>query len=55
MREWVDVPDDGEDLLRVDHPRLAGRVVESVAVEMVDDEPQVVPEESNRASGTKTE
>ena len=32
--------------LETDHPRLAGRVVQSVAVEMVDDEPEVVPDES---------
>jgi subtilisin len=31
--------------LEKDHPRLAGRVVQSVAVELVDGEPQVVPDE----------
>ena len=32
--------------LETTHPRLAGRVVQSVAVEIVDGEPQVVPDES---------
>jgi len=32
--------------LEADHPRLAGRVVESVAVELVDGDPQVVPDEA---------
>jgi subtilisin family serine protease len=31
--------------LEVDHPRLRGRVVESVAVELVDGEPEIVPDE----------
>ncbi len=31
--------------LEVDHPRLAGRVVQSVAVELVDGDPRVVPDE----------
>lgn len=31
--------------LEASHPRLAGRVVQSVAVEMVDDEPRVVPDD----------
>lgn len=32
--------------LETAHPRLAGRVVQSVAVELVDGEPEVVPDES---------
>lgn len=32
--------------LEADHPRLAGRVVQSVAVELVDGDPQVVPDEA---------
>jgi subtilisin family serine protease len=31
--------------LEIDHPRLRGRVVESVAVELVDGEPEIVPDE----------
>jgi subtilisin family serine protease len=31
--------------LEAEHPALAGRVVERVAIEMVDDEPEVVPDE----------
>jgi subtilisin len=40
--------------LETDHPRLAGRVVESVAVELVDGEPQVVPDESGDLYGHAT-
>lgn len=32
--------------LEADHPRLAGRVVQSVAVELVDGDPRVVPDEA---------
>ena len=32
--------------LEADHPRLAGRVVQSVAVELVDGDPHVVPDEA---------
>ncbi|HEY8772785.1 MAG TPA: S8 family serine peptidase [Candidatus Limnocylindria bacterium] len=40
--------------LETDHPRLAGRVVQSVAVELVDGEPQVVPDESGDLYGHGT-
>jgi subtilisin len=40
--------------LEKDHPRLAGRVVQSVAVELVDGEPQVVPDESGDLFGHAT-
>ena len=40
--------------LEVDHPRLRGRVVESVAVEMVDGEPEVVPDEGGDLYGHAT-
>jgi subtilisin len=40
--------------LETDHPRLAGRVVESVAVELVDGEPQVVPDGSGDLYGHAT-
>jgi subtilisin family serine protease len=40
--------------LEVDHPRLHGRVVESVAVEMLEGEPKVVPDESGDLYGHAT-
>lgn len=40
--------------LEVDHPRLAGRVVESVAVELDDDEPTVVPDDGKDLYGHAT-
>ena len=40
--------------LEVDHPRLRGHVVESVAVEMVDGEPEVVPDEGGDLYGHAT-
>ena len=40
--------------LEVDHPRLRGHVVESVVVEMVDGEPEVVPDESGDLYGHAT-
>jgi subtilisin len=40
--------------LETDHPRLAGRVVQSVAVELVDGEPQVVPDDSGDLYGHGT-
>jgi subtilisin family serine protease len=40
--------------LEADHPRLAGRVIQSVAVELVDGEPQVVPDESGDLYGHAT-
>ena len=40
--------------LERDHPRLAGRVVQSVAVELVDGEPQVVPDEGGDLYGHAT-
>ena len=40
--------------LETDHPRLAGRVLQSVAVELVDGEPQVVPDESGDLYGHGT-
>ena len=40
--------------LEVDHPRLRGHVVESLAVEMVDGEPEVVPDESGDLYGHAT-
>jgi subtilisin family serine protease len=40
--------------LEVDHPRLRGRVVESVAVELVDGEPRVVPDEGGDLYGHAT-
>jgi subtilisin len=40
--------------LETDHPRLAGRVVQSVAVEMVDGEPEVVPDGSGDLYGHGT-
>jgi len=40
--------------LEVDHPRLRGHVIESVAVEMVDGEPEVVPDESGDLYGHAT-
>jgi subtilisin len=40
--------------LETDHPRLAGRVVQSVAVELVDGEPQVVPDDSGVLYGHGT-
>ena len=40
--------------LEVDHPRLAGRVVESVAVELDDDEAQVVPDDGKDLYGHAT-
>jgi subtilisin len=40
--------------LEADHPRLRGRVVQSVAVEMVDGEPTVVPDESGDLFGHAT-
>lgn len=40
--------------LEVDHPRLAGRVVESVAVELDDDEPRVVPDDGKDLYGHAT-
>jgi len=36
------------------HPRLAGRVVQSVAVELVDGEPQIVPDETGDLVGHAT-
>jgi subtilisin len=40
--------------LETDHPRLAGRVVQSVAVEMVDEEPQIVPDDGGDLYGHAT-
>jgi subtilisin family serine protease len=40
--------------LETDHPRLRGRVVQSVAVEMVDGEPRVVADESGDLYGHAT-
>jgi subtilisin family serine protease len=40
--------------LESDHPTLAGRVVERVAVELVDDEPEVVPDSSGDLYGHGT-
>lgn len=40
--------------LEVDHPRLAGRVVESVAVELVDGDPRVVPDDGEDLYGHAT-
>jgi subtilisin len=40
--------------LEVDHPALGGRVVESVAVELVDGEPNVVPDSSGDLYGHGT-
>lgn len=40
--------------LEVDHPRLAGRVVESVAVELEDDEAAVVPDDGQDLYGHAT-
>jgi subtilisin len=40
--------------LEADHPRLAGRVVQSVAVELVDGDPRVVPDESGDLYGHAT-
>jgi subtilisin family serine protease len=40
--------------LETDHPRLAGRVVQSVAVEMVDDEPRIVPDTGGDLYGHAT-
>jgi subtilisin family serine protease len=40
--------------LEADHPRLAGRVVESVAVELEDDEAQVVPDDGKDLYGHAT-
>lgn len=40
--------------LETDHPRLAGRVVQSVAVELVDGDPHVVPDESGDLYGHAT-
>lgn len=40
--------------LEVDHPRLAGRVVQSVAVELVDGDPRIVPDESGDLYGHAT-
>jgi subtilisin len=40
--------------LERDHPRLLGRVTESVAVELVNDEPQIVPDDGNDLFGHGT-
>ena len=40
--------------LETDHPRLAGRVVQSVAVELVDGDPRIVPDESGDLYGHAT-
>lgn len=40
--------------LETTHPRLAGRVVQSVAVELVDGDPKVVPDESGDLYGHAT-
>jgi subtilisin family serine protease len=40
--------------LEATHPRLAGRVVESVAVELIDGEPRVVPDEAGDLFGHGT-
>ena len=40
--------------LEADHPRLAGRVVESVAVELEDDEAEVVPDDGKDLYGHAT-
>jgi subtilisin family serine protease len=40
--------------LQRDHPRLLGRVVESVAVEMVDGEPEIVPDDGGDLFGHGT-
>ncbi|HEY8921491.1 MAG TPA: S8 family serine peptidase [Candidatus Limnocylindria bacterium] len=40
--------------LEADHPRLAGRVAQSVAVELVDGDPRIVPDESGDLYGHAT-
>jgi subtilisin family serine protease len=40
--------------LETNHPRLAGRVVQSVAVELVDGDPRIVPDESGDLYGHAT-
>src|SRR5512132_959974 len=40
--------------LEESHPRLAGRVVQSVAVELVDGEPQIAPDETGDLVGHAT-
>jgi subtilisin len=40
--------------LETDHPRLAGRVVQSVAVELVDGDPRIVPDDGTDLYGHAT-